>query len=101
MRPRSELYPWQHSQSTVIHDGEDIQNVGAVKMCGYSIAMERGLMMVFHSIVIGIILYLIMLYGLGQRSTVAENRSVLAAAGVLIYMVLFGHGLPNKLNRDL
>jgi hypothetical protein len=63
--------------------------------------MERGLTMVFHSIVIGIILYLIMLYGLGQRSTVAENRSVLAAAGVLVYMVLFGHGLPNKLNRDL
>jgi hypothetical protein len=57
--------------------------------------------MVFHSIVIGIILYLIMLYGLGQRSTVAENRSVLAAAGVLVDMVLFGHGLPNKLNRDL
>jgi len=63
--------------------------------------MERGVMMVFHSIIIGIILYLIMVYGLGQRSTVAENRSVLAAAGILIYMVLFGHGLPNKLNRDL
>ena len=63
--------------------------------------MERGLMMVFHSIIIGIILYLVMVYGLGQRSTVAENRSVLAAAGILVYMVLFGHGLPNKLNRDL
>ena len=63
--------------------------------------MERGLMMVVHSIIIGIILYLIMLYGLGQSPMVAENRSVLAAAGILIYMVLFGHGLPNKLNRDL
>jgi hypothetical protein len=63
--------------------------------------MERGLMMVFHSIIIGIILYLIMLYGLGQGAAVAENRSILAAAGVLVYMVLFGHGLPNKLNRDL
>ena len=70
-------------------------------MCVYSIAMERGLTMVFHSIVIGIILYLIMLYGLGQGAAVAENRSILAAAGVLVYMVLFGHGLPNKLNRDL
>jgi hypothetical protein len=63
--------------------------------------MERGIMMVFHSILIGIVLYLIMLYGLGQRPMVAENRSVLAASGVLIYMVLFGHGLPNKLNKDL
>ena len=63
--------------------------------------MERGLMMVVHSIIIGIILYLIMLYGLGQGAAVAENRSILAAAGVLVYMILFGHGLPNKLNRDL
>jgi len=63
--------------------------------------MERGLMMVFHSILIGIVLYLIMLYGLGQNAMVAENRSVLAASGILIYMVLFGHGLPTKLNKDL
>ena len=63
--------------------------------------MERGLMMVVHSIIIGIILYLIMLYGLGQGAAVAENRSILAAAGVLVYMILFGHGLPNKLTRDL
>ena len=58
-------------------------------------------MMVVHSIIIGIILYLIMLYGFGQGAAVAENRSILAAAGVLVYMILFGHGLPNKLNRDL
>lgn len=57
--------------------------------------MERGLMMLLHSVVIGIILYIIMLFGLKQPSAVAENRSILIGAMVLIYMILFGHGLPN------
>lgn len=56
--------------------------------------MERGLMMLLHSIVIGIILYIIMLFGFKQPSAVAENRSILIGAMVLIYMILFGHGLP-------
>lgn len=61
--------------------------------------MERGLNMVLHSVIIGIILYCIMIYVLGQQPIVAENRSILIASGVLIYMILFGHGLPTKLNR--
>ena len=61
--------------------------------------MERGLNMVLHSAIIGIILYCIMIYVLGQQAIVAENRSILIASGVLIYMILFGHGLPTKLNR--
>lgn len=61
--------------------------------------MERGLMMVLHSLIIGVVLYFIMIFGLGQQSIVAENRSILIASGVLIYMILFGHGLPNKLNK--
>jgi hypothetical protein len=56
--------------------------------------MERGLNMVLHSTIIGIILYFIMVFGLGQQPNVAENRSILIAACVLIYMILFGHGLP-------
>jgi hypothetical protein len=40
-----------------------------------------------------------MIYVLGQQAIVAENRSILIASGVLIYMILFGHGLPIKLNR--
>ena len=63
--------------------------------------MERGYMMVIHSLVIGILLYLGMVFGLGQKAEVAENRSILIGAGVLIYMVLFGHGPPTKLNRML
>jgi len=58
-------------------------------------------MMVIHSLLLGILLYVIMIYVLGQRAIVAENRSILIAAFVLIYMVMFGHGLPGKLNKDL
>lgn len=63
--------------------------------------MERGLMMIVHSILLGVLLYIIMVYALGQRAIVAENRSILIASGVLIYMIMFGHGLPTKLNKDL
>ena len=55
--------------------------------------------MVIHSVIIGIILYLIMTVGLQQQPVVAENRSILIASGVLIYMILFGHGLPGKINK--
>jgi len=63
--------------------------------------METGRMMVVHSLVIGIILYLFMTIILGQRKHVAENRSILLAALILIYMILFGHGLPKSINRNL
>lgn len=63
--------------------------------------MERGIIMVIHATILGVLLYAIMIYALGQRAIVAENRSILIAACVLIYMVLFGHELPNKLNKDL
>ena len=63
--------------------------------------METGRMMLLHSIIIGFVLYVIMIYGLKQRHDVAENRSLLLAALVLIYMIVFGHGLPGKINKDL
>ena len=63
--------------------------------------MERGLMMLLHSVIIGVLLYLVMIYFLNQPQVVAENRSVLIGAVVLIYMVVFGHGLPNRINRNL
>jgi hypothetical protein len=63
--------------------------------------MESGLTMLLHSAIIGIVLYLIMVYILKQRPVVAENRSVLLAAVVLIYMIVFGHGMPTKINKDL
>ena len=63
--------------------------------------MERGIVMVIHSVIVGVLLYVIMIYALGQRHIVAENRSIVLAACVLIYMVMFGHGLPKKMNPDL
>ena len=63
--------------------------------------MESGLMMVFHAIVITVILYFAMVYGMGQNNIKAENRSILIGAVVLIYMIVFGHGMPTKLNKAL
>lgn len=56
--------------------------------------MERGLVMLLHSMIIGFLLYIFMVFVLKQSAMVAENRSLLLAAIVLIYMILFGHGLP-------
>jgi hypothetical protein len=58
-------------------------------------------MMVLHSVLIGIVLYIIMTFMLGQKQSVAENRSILLAAFALLYMILFGHGLPTALNKSL
>jgi hypothetical protein len=57
--------------------------------------METGRVMLMHSVIIGILLYLFMIYILGQNQMIAENRSILMAALVLVYMILFGHGLPS------
>ena len=63
--------------------------------------IESGLTMVLHSVIIGILLYLIMLYILKQKQIVAENRSIVLAAIILIYMISFGHGLPTSINKNL
>ena len=62
--------------------------------------MESGLTMVLHSVIIGILLYLIMIYILQQKQVVAENRSIVLASLVLIYMILFGHGMPTSINKN-
>jgi len=63
--------------------------------------MEPGRMMLLHSLFIGFLLYLFMLFVLGQKQSVAENRSILLAALILVYMILFGHGLPTSINKGL
>jgi len=57
--------------------------------------------MVIHSVVIGIALYAMMTLLLKQSPAVAENRSICIAAAVLIYMIVFGHGLPGRINSQL
>ena len=63
--------------------------------------IESGLTMLLHSVIIGILLYIVMLYILKQKQIVAENRSIVLAAIILIYMISFGHGLPNSINKNL
>lgn len=63
--------------------------------------MERGLIMILHALIIGVILYIFMVFVLGQKSIIAENRSIIISAVILIYMVLFGHGLPSSLNKNI
>ena len=63
--------------------------------------MEKGRMMLLHSAIIGILLYIFMIFILGQNENVAENRSILLAAVMLIYMIVFGHGLPTSINKNL
>jgi hypothetical protein len=62
---------------------------------------ERGLTMLVHSVVIGIAVYAIMVFLLKQSPAVAENRSILIASAVLIYMIVFGHGLPGRMNSQI
>jgi len=58
-------------------------------------------MMFVHSIVIAIILYVIMRFALNQSNDKAIDRSILIGAFVLIYMILFGHGAPTHINKNI
>ncbi len=62
--------------------------------------MEGGLTMLLHSVVIGLILYVLMAYVLKQKQEVAIDRTLVISALVLVYMIIFGHGLPNKINKN-
>jgi hypothetical protein len=61
--------------------------------------MESALTHLLHSSILTIILYLLMIFGLKQSQNMALNRSILIGALALIYMILFGHGLPTHLNK--
>ena len=63
--------------------------------------MESGFTMFIHSAVITIVLYIIMKYILKQSESKAQDRSILLGAIVLIYMILFGHGLPTHINGNI
>ena len=63
--------------------------------------MESGTMMLFHSLLIMLLSFVIMRYALGQSSRVAEDRSVLLGGVALVYMVLFGHGMPGRVNPNI
>jgi hypothetical protein len=55
----------------------------------------------FHSILLGVLSYFVMLFALKQPYDVAQDRSMLLAALALAYMILFGHSLPNRVNKNI
>ena len=61
--------------------------------------MDTVLSHLFHSIIIAVILYITMKFFLKQSETMSLNRSILIGALALIYMILFGHGLPTHINK--
>lgn len=63
--------------------------------------MEGGFMMVIHSAIITVILYVIMKFVFKQSEMVAQDRSCLFGANVLIYMIMFGHGWPTSINKNI
>jgi len=54
---------------------------------------------VIHAVLLVAVLYIIMRFVLGQTYKMAMTRSTLIGAVALIYMILFGHGLPTRMNR--
>ena len=63
--------------------------------------MESGLTMLLHSVIIGLVLFVVMVYLLKQKQDVAIDRTLVISGLVLVYMVVFGHGLPTKVNKNL
>jgi putative effector of murein hydrolase len=63
--------------------------------------MESGFTMLIHSAIITAILYVIMKFILKQPEMISQNRSLLIGCLVLIYMILFGHGLPTHINKNI
>ena len=63
--------------------------------------MEGPLTMVFHGALAAVLLYLVMKFLLGQSDTKALSRSVLIGLLLAAYMIIFGHGLPVRINPAL
>jgi|UniRef100_A0A6C0BZ84 hypothetical protein len=62
---------------------------------------ERGLIMVIHSIIFAIVAFIFMRFSLKLSQPKSEDRSIALGAVVLLYMLLFGHQLPNRINKNL
>ena len=58
-------------------------------------------MMLLHSVIIAFVIYLVMIFVFRRDQMVAENTSLLLGAVILVYMILFGHGLPTNINKKL
>ena len=57
--------------------------------------MEKGRIMIFQYVIIGVLLCLFMIIEFGQNQVVTKNLSILLVAVILI-MILSGHRLPTS-----
>jgi uncharacterized membrane-anchored protein len=64
-------------------------------------AQERGLTMLLHSAFIGVVIYFVMTMFLHQPQALAEDRSLVIAGFAMIYMIIFGHGMPTSINKNI
>ncbi len=62
---------------------------------------ERGIVMFAHSAFIGFIIYFVMVMLFKQSPDIAEDRSLVIAAFIMIYMIVFGHGAPKTINKNI
>jgi len=62
---------------------------------------ESGFTMIVHALIAFAVLYAIMKYGLRQPESVAQDRSAFFSGIILVYMVMFGHGAPTRVNPNL
>lgn len=63
--------------------------------------MNNPFMHLLHAAVITLVVYIIMKFILKQSQARAMNRSLVLGLLVALYMVLFGHGPPTRLNHYL
>ena len=56
---------------------------------------ERGLTMLMHAGMLGLVMYFVMVYVLKKPTSVAEKHSLVYASFAFIYMVTVGHKLPS------
>jgi hypothetical protein len=63
---------------------------------------ESSLTMVLHAVVIGIVVFIALVYGVKHPKDKSVDKSVLLAAIALAYMVVFGHNMPSRdINTNL
>ena len=62
---------------------------------------ERGINMVIHAIIFSIVCFVFMRFSLNLSQAKSEDRSIALGALLLLYMLLFGHKLPTRINQNL
>jgi hypothetical protein len=63
--------------------------------------MEGPLEMVLHGAVVAVVVYIACKFLFKDSEAKCMTRSVAIGLVVALYMVMFGHGLPNKVNSNL